>query len=172
MCNNYSACFENGMLAAYAENSTVPLFLIMLGPSSRIIIQGNVLMHESKTQTPQEIYRASTPVDAVTLLLAIDKELQHRMGNIPITITLLRFLVVALVLIGLAYIISSIIVYQYQYQYQKTHTPPPAEISRNMTIPVTPQVMPPVAVAPPATTPLALASFMNAPIQGVNDASR
>lgn len=168
MYNNYSACFENGMLAAYAENSTVPLFLIMLEPSSRIIIQGNVLMHESKTQTRQEIYRASTPVDAVTLLLAIDKELQHRMGNIPITITLLRFLVVALVLIGLAVIISSI----GAYLYPKTHTPPPAEISRNMTIPVTPQVMPPVTVAPPATTPLALASFMNAPIQGVNDANR
>ncbi len=61
MSDTFSVLFKNGMLAAYAGHSKNPLFLIMPGPLSRFYLRGNVLMHDSKTQSPQEIYHAETP---------------------------------------------------------------------------------------------------------------
>ncbi|EEO7837112.1 thioredoxin fold domain-containing protein [Salmonella enterica] len=78
MYDTYSVLFKNGMLTAYAENSTTPLFLIIPGPSGRFFIHGSVLMHDSRTQRTQEIYRASTPEDAAALLQAIQTERQER----------------------------------------------------------------------------------------------
>lgn len=74
MSETCTVLFKNGMLAAYDENSPAPLFLIIPGPSSRFFIRGNALMHDSKTQTTQEVYRASTPENAAVLLQAIQKE--------------------------------------------------------------------------------------------------
>ncbi|WPM86273.1 hypothetical protein QNH14_23800 (plasmid) [Apirhabdus apintestini] len=141
--------YKNGMLSAYAQNSSAPLFLIMPGPSSRFFIQGNVLMHDSKTQTPQEIYRASTPENAAELLQAIHEERQRRMGKI--SIDLLRFLGVPIILICLYMAFSAFIT------YPKPQTPPqpPTEVSRNTTALEAPQIEPPVAVPPPAAAPLA-----------------
>lgn len=76
--NTFTVLFKNGMLTAYTENSTTPLFLIMPGPSGRFFIHGSVLMHDSRTQGTQEIYRASTPEDAAALLQAIQTERQER----------------------------------------------------------------------------------------------
>lgn len=150
-----SVLYKNGMLAAYANNSSAPLFLITPGPSSRFFIQGNVLMHDSKTQTPQEIYRASTPENAAALLQAIHEERQRRMGKI--SIALLRFLGVPIILICLYMAFSAFIT----YPKPQTPPPPPTEVSRNTTIPETLQIEPPVAVLPPAATPLAPASKEN-----------
>jgi len=148
----YSVLYKDGMLAAYAQNSSAPLFLIMPGPSSRFFIQGNVLMHDSKTQTPQEIYRASTPENAAALLQAIHDERQRRGGKIAIA--LLIFLGVPIILISLYMAFSAFIT----YPKPQTPPPPPTEVSRNTTIPETPQIEPPVAVPPPAAAPLAPAS--------------
>jgi len=149
MQSKCSVLYKNGMLAAYAENSSAPLFLIMPGPSSRFFIQGNVLMHDSKTQTPQDIYRASTHENAAELLQAIHEERQRRMGKI--SIALLRFLGVPIILICLYMAFSAFI------RYPKPQTPPspPTEVSRNTTIPEAPQIELPVAVPPPAAAPLA-----------------
>lgn len=149
MQSKCSVLYKNGMLAAYAENSSAPLFLIMPGPSSRFFIQGNVLMHDSKTQTPQEIYRASTHENAAELLQAIHEERQRRMGKI--SIALLRFLGVPIILICLYMAFSAFIT----YPKPQTPPPPPTEVSRNTTIPETPQIELPVAVPPPAAAPLA-----------------
>lgn len=147
-----SVLYKNGMLSAYAQNSSAPLFLIMPGPSSRFFIQGNVLMHDSKTQTPQEIYRASTPENAAELLQAIHEERQRRMGKI--SIALLRFLGVPIILICLYMAFSAFIT----YPKPQTPPPPPTEVSRNTTAPEAPQVMSPNAVLPPAAAPLAPAN--------------
>lgn len=152
MHTHCSVLYKNGMLSAYAQNSSAPLFLIMPGPSSRFFIQGNVLMHDSKTQTPQEIYRASTPENAAELLQAIHEERQRRMRKI--SIDLLRFLGVPIILICLYMAFSAFIT----YPKPQTPPPPPTEVSRNTTAPEAPQVMPPVAVFPPAAAPLAPAS--------------
>lgn len=149
MHTHCSVLYKNGMLSAYAQNSSAPLFLIMPGPSSRFFIQGNVLMHDSKTQTPQEIYRASTHENAAALLQAIHEELQCRGANIDLAFC--RFFVAPLVLLCLAFI-------AYQYLKPQTPPPPPTEFSRNTTIPETPQIELPVAVPPPAAAPLAPAS--------------
>ena len=151
MQSKCSVLYKNGMLAAYTENSSAPLFLIMPGPLSRFFIQGNVLMHDSKTQTPQEIYRASTPENAAALLQAIHDERQRRMGNIPTSLQ--RFLFTPSVLVVLGFIISAIIAFQ--YPKPQTPPPPPTEVSRNTAAPEVPQVMSPVAVPPPAAAPLA-----------------
>lgn len=81
MSETCTVLFKNGMLAAYDENSSAPLFLIIPGPSSRFFIRGNALMHDSKTQTTQEVYRASTPENAAVLLQAIQKERLERQAR-------------------------------------------------------------------------------------------
>lgn len=78
MSDTFSALFKNGMLAAYVGHSLNPLFLVMPGPSTRFYLRGNVLMHDSKTQSPQEIYLAETPVQAAILLKVIQEERQRR----------------------------------------------------------------------------------------------
>lgn len=52
MSDTFSVLFKNGMLAAYAGNSQTPLFLVMPGPLSRFYLRGNVVVHDSKTQSP------------------------------------------------------------------------------------------------------------------------
>lgn len=150
MQSKCSVLYKNGMLSAYDQNSSAPLFIIMPGPLSRFFIQGNVLMHDSKTQTPQEIYRASTSENAAALLQAIHEALQHRMGDIPTTLQ--RFLLAPSVLIVLGFMVFSAII---AFQYPKQQTPPQTEVSRNTTIPETPQIELPVAVPPPAAALLA-----------------
>lgn len=78
MSDTFSVLFKNGMLAAYAGHSKNPLFLVMPGPSTRFYLRGNVLMHDSKTQSPQEIYHAETPEQAAILLKVIQEERQRR----------------------------------------------------------------------------------------------
>ncbi|EHD3630372.1 thioredoxin fold domain-containing protein [Salmonella enterica] len=78
MSDTFSVLFKNGMLAAYAGNSQTPLFLVMPGPLSRFYLRGNVVVHDSKTQSPQEIYQAETPEEAAMLLKAVQDERQHR----------------------------------------------------------------------------------------------
>ncbi|OFS08565.1 hypothetical protein [Hafnia sp. HMSC23F03] len=145
MHTHCSVLYKNGMLSAYDPNSSAPLFIIMPGPLSRFFIQGNVLMHDSKTQTPQEIYRASTHETAASLLQAIHEELQHRRAKI--NLAFFRFFVAPLIFFCLAFI-------GYQYAKRQTPPPPPTEVSRTEA----PQVMPPVAALPPAAAPLAPAS--------------
>lgn len=146
MHTHCSVLYKNGMLSAYDPNSSAPLFIIMPGPLSRFFIQGNVLMHDSKTQTPQEIYRASTHETAASLLQAIHEELQHRRAKI--NLAFFRFFVAPLIFFCLAFI-------GYQYAKRQTPPPPPTEISRNTTIPEAPQIEHPVAAPPPAAAPLA-----------------
>ncbi|EBT1278636.1 hypothetical protein CIT83_22270 [Salmonella enterica] len=78
MSDIFSVLFKNGMLAAYAGNSQTPLFLVMPGPLSRFYLRGCMLFHDSKTQSPQEIYQAETPEQAAMLLKAIQEDRQHR----------------------------------------------------------------------------------------------
>ncbi|MBW5276077.1 thioredoxin fold domain-containing protein [Citrobacter sp. On28M] len=78
MSDTFSVLFKNGMLAAYAGNSQTPLFLVMPGPLSRFYLRGNVVVHDSKTQSPQEIYQAETPEEAAMLLKAVQDERQRR----------------------------------------------------------------------------------------------
>ncbi|EBE7826027.1 thioredoxin fold domain-containing protein [Salmonella enterica subsp. enterica serovar Javiana] len=78
MSDTFSVLFKNGMLAAYAGNSQTPLFLVMPGPLSRFYLRGNVVVHDSKTQSPQEIYPAETPEEAAMLLKAMQDERQRR----------------------------------------------------------------------------------------------
>ncbi|POT54693.1 hypothetical protein C3432_25705 [Citrobacter amalonaticus] len=77
MSDTFSVLFKNGMLAAYAGNSQTPLFLVMPGPLSRFYLRGNVVVHDSKTQSPQEIYQAETPERAAMLLKAMQDERQR-----------------------------------------------------------------------------------------------
>ncbi|ECW2964320.1 thioredoxin fold domain-containing protein [Salmonella enterica subsp. enterica] len=77
MSDTFSVLFKNGMLAAYAGNSQTPLFLVMPGPLSRFYLRGNVVVHDSKTQSPQEIYQAETPEKAALLLKAMQDERQR-----------------------------------------------------------------------------------------------
>ncbi|EEL2517595.1 thioredoxin fold domain-containing protein [Salmonella enterica subsp. enterica serovar Typhimurium] len=76
MSDTFSVLYKNGMLAVYAGHSQNPLFLIMPGPSTRFYLRGNVLMHDSKTQSPQEIYHAETPEKATMQLKVIQEERQ------------------------------------------------------------------------------------------------
>lgn len=57
MSDTFSVLFKNGMLAAYAGNSQTPLFLVMPGPLSRFYLRGNVVVHDSKTQSPRRFTR-------------------------------------------------------------------------------------------------------------------
>ncbi|EGC2020743.1 thioredoxin fold domain-containing protein [Salmonella enterica] len=101
MSDTFSVLFKNGMLAAYAGNSQTPLFLVMPGPLSRFYLRGNVVVHDSKTQSPQEIYQAETPEEAAMLLKAVQDERQrrHKVQNNRVLIVLGITLV--LVLAGL-----------------------------------------------------------------------
>ncbi|EIU9581188.1 thioredoxin fold domain-containing protein [Salmonella enterica] len=90
MSDTFSVLFKNGMLAAYAGNSQTPLFLVMPGPLSRFYLRGNVVVHDSKTQSPQEIYQAETPEEAAMLLKAVQDERQrrHKVQNKRVLISL------------------------------------------------------------------------------------
>lgn len=90
MSDTFSVLFKNGMLAAYAGNSQPPLFLVMPGPLSRFYLRGNVVVHDSKTQSPQEIYQAETPEKAALLLKAMQDERQrcHKEQNKRVLISL------------------------------------------------------------------------------------
>lgn len=90
MSDTFSVLFKNGMLAAYAGNSQTPLFLVMPGPLSRFYLRGNVVVHDSKTQSPQEIYQAETPEKAALLLKAMQDERQrcHKEQNKRVLIVL------------------------------------------------------------------------------------
>ncbi|EBB7504352.1 hypothetical protein FHE25_21440 [Salmonella enterica] len=155
MYYNYSARFENGMLAAYAENSTVPLFLIMPGPSSRFFIQGNVLMHDSKTQATQEIYRASTPESAADLLEAIQRERRSRMGK--------RDLFALKILCGVLVVICLYLFVTTQFTSNDRQAvrlaPPPfppdvSELTEKAYIPEKMKEVPPAAMVPQSTAPV------------------
>lgn len=101
MSDTFSVLFKNGMMAAYTGNSQTPLFLVMPGPLSRFYLRGNVVVHDSKTQSPQEIYQAETPEEAAMLLKAVQDERQrrHKVQNNRVLIILGMTLV--LVLAGL-----------------------------------------------------------------------
>ncbi|EHE7768645.1 TPA_asm: thioredoxin fold domain-containing protein [Salmonella enterica subsp. enterica serovar Javiana] len=73
----------------------------MPGPLSRFYLRGNVVVHDSKTQSPQEIYQAETPEEAAMLLKAVQDERQrrHKVQNNRVLIILGMTLV--LVLAGL-----------------------------------------------------------------------
>ncbi|HHV3699200.1 TPA: hypothetical protein ACUJBZ_005017, partial [Salmonella enterica] len=93
--------FKNGMLAAYAGNSQTPLFLVMPGPLSRFYLRGNVVVHDSKTQSPQEIYQAETPEEAAMLLKAVQDERQ-RCHKSRKNFLLSYLMLILLILIGVA----------------------------------------------------------------------
>lgn len=101
MSDTFSALFKNGMLAAYAGHSPSPLFLVMPGPSTRFYLRGNVLMHDSKTQSPQEIYHAETPEQAAILLKVIQEERQRRYKSQK-NFLLSLLMLVMVILFGLA----------------------------------------------------------------------
>ncbi|MBJ9214415.1 thioredoxin fold domain-containing protein [Citrobacter freundii] len=104
MSDTFSVLFKNGMLAAYAGNSQTPLFLVMPGPLSRFYLRGNVVVHDSKTQSPQEIYQAETPEEAAMLLKAMQDERQrrHKVQNKRALIVLGMILVLVLTSLLLA----------------------------------------------------------------------
>lgn len=155
MHTHCSVLYKNGMLAAYAENSSAPLFLIMPGPSSRFFIQGNVLMHDSKTQTPQEIYRASTPENAAVLLQAIQEERRSRMGERDLFA--LKILCGVLVVICLYFFASTLFT---SNDRQAVRLAPPQfhpdiyELTEKANIPEGTKGAPLAAMVPQSTTPI------------------
>ncbi|EDF0513998.1 hypothetical protein BZ335_23420, partial [Salmonella enterica subsp. enterica serovar Enteritidis] len=143
MSETCTVLFKNGMLAAYDENSPAPLFLIIPGPSSRFFIRGNALMHDSKTQTTQEVYRASTPENAAVLLQAIQKErLERQARNNKFALKM------GAVLLGIIciYIVGNIAISLINYSENSEKTPstlsmyqppvPLSDIPRNTDMPV------------------------------------
>lgn len=158
MSETCTVLFKNGMLAAYDENSSVPLFLIIPGPSSRFFIRGNALMHDSKTQTTQEVYRASTPENAAALLQAIQKERlerQARNNKFALKIWAVLFGIICIYIVG--NIAISLI--NYSENSEKTRSAPStlsmyqpraplSDITRNTDMPVSTSTSTPVPVAP------------------------
>lgn len=164
MSETCTVLFKNGMLAAYDENSPAPLFLIMPGPSSRFFIRGTALMHDSKTQTTQEVYRASTPENAAVLLQAIQKErLERQARNNKFALKMLA------VLLGIIciYILGNMAISLINYSENSGKTPstpstlsmyqppvPLSDITRNTDMPVSTSIptststLTPVPVAP------------------------
>lgn len=161
MSETCTVLFKNGMLAAYDENSPAPLFLIIPGPSSRFFIRGNALMHDSKTQTTQEVYRASTPENAAVLLQAIQKErLERQARNNKFALKM------GAVLLGIIciYIVGNIAISLINYSENSEKTPstlsmyqppvPLSDIPRNTDMPVSTSIptststLTPVPVAP------------------------
>lgn len=123
MSDTFSVLFKNGMLAAYAGNSQTPLFLVMPGPLSRFYLRGNVVVHDSKTQSPQEIYQAETPEKAAILLKAVQGERQrrHQVQNKRVLIVLGMILVLVLASLLLAVAAREM----YRPDERRTHPPFP-----------------------------------------------
>lgn len=159
MSETCTILFKNGMLAAYDENSPTPLFLIMPGPSSRFFIRGTALMHDSKTQTTQEVYRASTPENAAALLQAIQKErLERQARNNKFALKMWAVLLGVICIYILGDMASSLI----NYSENSGKTPstlsmyqppvPLSDITRNTDMPVSTSIptstLTPVPVAP------------------------
>ncbi|POT23943.1 hypothetical protein C3433_26550 [Citrobacter freundii] len=157
MSDTFSVMFKNGMLAAYAGNSQTPLFLIMPGPLSRFYLRGNVLVHDSKTQSPQEIYQAETPERAVMLLKAMqhERQLYHKEQNKRVLIVLGGILV--LVLAGL--LLAAAAREMYRPDERRIHPPFPllslSEPARNEPVSVDIAAAPRAAVAQEKPAPVA-----------------
>ncbi|EJG3702812.1 thioredoxin fold domain-containing protein [Salmonella enterica] len=162
MSETCTVLFKNGMLAAYDENSSAPLFLIIPGPSSRFFIRGNALMHDSKTQTTQEVYRASTPENAAALLQAIQKErLERQARNNKFALKMWA------VLLGIIciYIVGNIAISLFSYSENSEKTPstlsmyqPPVPLSgipRNTDMPVSTSI--PTSTSTSTLTPVPVA---------------
>ncbi|ELE9460879.1 hypothetical protein RBV54_004596 [Salmonella enterica] len=159
MSETCTVLFKNGMLAAYDENSPTPLFLIMPGPSSRFFIRGTALMHDSKTQTTQEVYRASTPENAAALLQAIQKErLERQARNNKFALKMWAVLLGVICI----YILGNMAISLINYSENSGKTPstlsmyqppvPLSDITRNTDMPVSTSIptstLTPVPVAP------------------------
>ncbi|EHB3563554.1 thioredoxin fold domain-containing protein [Salmonella enterica subsp. enterica serovar Oranienburg] len=157
MSDTFSVLFKNGMLAAYAGNSQTPLFLVMPGPLSRFYLRGNVVVHDSKTQSPQEIYQAETPEEAAMLLKAVQDERQHRhkVQNKRALIVLGMVLVIVLASLLLAAAAREM----YRPDERRIHPPFPllslSEPARNEPISVDIAAAPQAAVAPQKPVPVA-----------------
>ncbi|EBI9931028.1 hypothetical protein DMU50_15210 [Salmonella enterica] len=152
MSDTFSVLFKNGMLAAYAGNSQTPLFLVMPGPLSRFYLRGNVVVHDSKTQSPQEIYQAETPEEAAMLLKAVQDERQrrHKVQNKRALIVLGMILVLVLGSLLLT-LLAAAAREMYRPDEHRIHPPFPLlsllEPARNEPVSVD------VAAAPPAAAP-------------------
>ncbi|EMD4511767.1 hypothetical protein VQ300_004801 [Salmonella enterica] len=162
MSETCTVLFKNGMLAAYDENSPVPLFLIMPGPSSRFFIRGTALMLDSKTQTTQEVYCASTPENAAALLQAIQKErLERQARNNKFALKMWAVLLGVICI----YILGNMAISLINYSENSGKTPstpstlsmyqppvPLSDITRNTDMPVSTSIptstLTPVPVAP------------------------
>ncbi|EBL6422106.1 hypothetical protein AH050_23140 [Salmonella enterica subsp. enterica serovar Give] len=157
MSDTFSVLFKNGMLAAYVGNSQNPLFLIMPGPLSRFYLRGNVLVHDSKTQSPQEIYQAETPEKAAMLLKAVQDERQrcHKEQNKRVLI----FLGVILVLVLAGLLLAAAAREMYQPDERRIHPPFPllslSEPARNEPVSVDIAAAPHAGVAPHKPAPAA-----------------
>ncbi|EBT5743411.1 thioredoxin fold domain-containing protein [Salmonella enterica] len=156
MSDTFSVLYKNGMLAAYAGHSKNPLFLIMPGPLSRFYLRGNMLMHDSKTQSPQEIYQAETPEKAAMLLKAIQDERQNnRKEQNKI---LLIFLGVILGLGLAALLLTAVAREMYRPDELRIHPPvPPLSLSEqaiNEPVSVDIAATPPAAAVPQKPAPV------------------
>lgn len=160
MSDTFSALFKNGMLAAYAGHSLNPLFLVMPGPSTRFYLRGNVLMHDSKTQSPQEIYLAETPEQAAILLKVIQEERQRRYKSQK-NFLLSLLMLVMVILFGFAVLTTA---NSYISAYERNSNKPqqvPA-VSRSEPVkhaPVTVDIVaePPAVAVPQKSAPVAQA---------------
>lgn len=160
MCDTFSVLYKNGMMATYAGHSKNPLFLIMPGPSTRFYLRGNVLMHDSKTQSPQEIYHAETPEQAAILLKVIQEERQRRYKSQK-NFLLSLLMLVMVILFGFAVLTTA---NSYISAYERNSNTPqqvPA-VSRSEPVkhaPVTVDIAatPPVAAVPQKSAPVASA---------------
>lgn len=158
MCDTFSVLYKNGMMAAYAGHSKNPLFLIMSGPSTRFYLRGNVLMHDSKTQSPQEIYHAETPEQAAILLKVIQEERQRRYKSQK-NFLLSLLMLVMVILFGFAVLTTA---NSYISAYERNSNTPqqvPA-VSRSEPVkhaPVTVDIAatPPAAAVPQKSAPVA-----------------
>ncbi|HGG4757774.1 TPA: thioredoxin fold domain-containing protein [Salmonella enterica subsp. enterica serovar Ball] len=160
MSDTFSVLFKNGMLAAYAGHSNNPLFLVMPGPSTRFYLRGNVLMHDSKTQSPQEIYHAETPEQAAILLKVIQEERQRRYKSQK-NFLLSLLMLVMVILFGFAVLTTA---NSYISAYERNSNTPqqvPA-VSRSEPVkhaPVTVDIVaePPAVAVPQKSAPVAQA---------------
>ncbi|EJU6082118.1 thioredoxin fold domain-containing protein [Salmonella enterica] len=157
MSDTFSVLFKNGMLAAYAGNSQTPLFLVMPGPLSRFYLRGNVVVHDSKTQSPQEIYQAETPEEAAMLLKAMQDERQrrHKVQNKRALI----FLGMILVLVLTSLLLAAAAREMHRTDERRIHPPFPllslSEPARNEPVSVDITAAPQAAVAQQKPAPVA-----------------
>lgn len=171
--NSFTVLFKNGMLTAYAENSTAPLFLIIPGPSGRFFIHGSVLMHDSRTQRTQEIYRASTPEDAAALLQAIQTERQERttrQNRLALKLLAVLFVVFCI------YMLVNIAIYFNDASKNLAMYPPPPPmmhmpVSAPASIPTSVSV-PPAPKAPPFTAPVSANEIPTRAVRAVSPVNR